>query len=51
MILLDTHVLIWYLTGSEEMSQTASDGVSASFRSRGVGIVDMTLWCWRREGG
>ena len=44
MILLDTHVLIWYLTGSEEMSQTASEVISSSFRSRGVGIADMTLW-------
>ena len=44
MILLDTHVLIWYLSGSEEMSQTASNVVSASFRSRGVGIAAMTLW-------
>jgi PIN domain nuclease of toxin-antitoxin system len=43
-ILLDTHVLIWYLTQPEKMSKAGARAVEAGFAGQGAGIVDLTLW-------
>jgi len=44
MILLDTHVLVWYLVEPEKMSPTSRKVATTGFREEGVGIADITLW-------
>lgn len=44
MILIDTHVLIWYLTQPDLMSAESEKIVSAGFQGPGVGISDISLW-------
>jgi len=44
MILLDTHVLVWYLVEPEKMSPTSREVATTGFREEGVGIADITLW-------
>lgn len=41
MILLDTHVLIWYLAEPEKLSVASSERLSAGFGEEGVGISDI----------
>jgi PIN domain nuclease of toxin-antitoxin system len=44
MILLDTHVLIWLAFEPAKLSKSASEAISASSRTGGLGISAITLW-------
>ena len=44
LILLDTHVLVWYLDDPRKITAASRARIEAGFAGDGVGICDITLW-------
>ena len=44
MIVLDMHVLVWYLDSPEKLSRPAEEAVSAALHGDGAAISDISLW-------
>ena len=44
MIVVDTHVLIWYLDSPEKLSQAARSVLEEAVRTRGVNVSSISAW-------